>query len=210
MWLVYRERTDGCTILHARNDREFRPQEFPILSVNGFCPETKTVYEFLGCFYHGDTCQPFRDVNTLRGDTLAERYEKTMARLQQLTSDGNTVEVVWDYQFDMDLLSHNPELKQHPIVECDALYGGRTESMVLHYKIDEGETIQYYNVMSLYHYVCKYFKFPLGHAKIHVGDACRDKQVMLGMEGLIKCTVLSPRRLYHPVLLFMSVQDVRC
>jgi len=75
MWLLYRERTDGCKILHARNVREFRPPELPNLSVDGFCPETKTVYEFLGCFYHGDTCQPFRDVTTLRGDTLAERYE---------------------------------------------------------------------------------------------------------------------------------------
>ena len=56
--------------------------------------------------------------------------------------------------------------------------------------------------MSLYTYVCKYFKFPLGHPKIHVGDACRDKQAMLSMEGLIKCTVLPPRRRYQPVLPF--------
>ena len=48
----------------------------------------------------------------------------------------------------------------------------------------------------------KYFKFPLGHPKIHVGDACREKQVMLRMEGLIKCTVIPTRRLYHPVLPF--------
>ena len=59
MWLVYRERSDGCKILHARNGREFRPPELPNLSVDGFCPETKTVYEFLCCFYLGDTCQPF-------------------------------------------------------------------------------------------------------------------------------------------------------
>jgi len=52
--------------------------------------------------------------------------------------------------------------------------GGRTEAMVHHYAIREGETIQYYDVMSLYPYVCKYFKFPVGHPKIHVGDVCRD------------------------------------
>ena len=39
MWLVYRERTDGCTILHARNGREYRTPELPNLSVDGFCPE---------------------------------------------------------------------------------------------------------------------------------------------------------------------------
>ena len=45
MWLVYREQTDCCTI-HARNGREYRPPELPRLSVDGFCAETRTVYEF--------------------------------------------------------------------------------------------------------------------------------------------------------------------
>jgi len=40
----------------------------------------------------------------------------------------------------------------------------------------------------------------LGHPTIHVGDACRDKQAILSKEGLIKCAVLPPKRLYHPVL----------
>ena len=47
--------------------------------------------------------------------------------------------------------------------------------------------------MSLYPYVCKYSKFPVGHPTIHVGDACRDTQAMLSKEGIIKCTVLPPR-----------------
>ena len=80
-----------------------------------------------------------------------------MARLQQLNSVGYT-EAVWECQFDRDILPEHHELL-HPIVQSgplntrDALYGGRTESMVLHYKIGEGETIQYYDVMSLYPYV---------------------------------------------------------
>ena len=49
MWLVNRERTDGCTILHGRNGREYRLPELPHLSVEEFCPETGTVYEFMGC-----------------------------------------------------------------------------------------------------------------------------------------------------------------
>ena len=148
MWLVNREPTDGCTILHARNGHEYRPPELPHLSVDGFCAETKIVYDFLGRFYHGDTCQPFRDVTTLGRDTLAERNERTVAQLLQFTSVGYTVEVVWECQFDRDILAHHPELK-HPIVQhgpfntCVALYGGRTLAMVLHDKICEEETIQY-------------------------------------------------------------------
>ena len=56
--------------------------------------------------------------------------------------------------------------------------------------------------MSIYPFVCKYFKFPLGHPIIHVGDVCRDTESMLQKEGLMKCSILPPRTLYHPVLPF--------
>jgi len=70
--LVYREQTDGCTILHTRIGREYRPRELPHLSVDDFCAETRTVYEFFSCLFHGHTSLPFRDVTTVGGDTLAE------------------------------------------------------------------------------------------------------------------------------------------
>jgi len=54
--------------------------------------------------------------------------------------------------------------------------------MRLHYKVGERESNQYVDVMSLYPFVCKYFKFPVGHPVIHVGDACRDMDTMLQKE----------------------------
>ena len=53
--------------------------------------------------------------------------------------------------------------------------------------------------MSLYPFVCKYFKFPVGHPIIHVGDACRDMESMLQKDGHMKY-ILQPRTLYDPVL----------
>jgi hypothetical protein len=47
MWLVYRKQTDGCRITYGRNSREYRLPELPNRSVDGFCAETETVYEFL-------------------------------------------------------------------------------------------------------------------------------------------------------------------
>ena len=82
--------------------------------------------------------------------------------------------------------------------------------MVFHYAIREGETIQYWDVMSLYPFVCKYFKFPIGHLIIHVGDACRHKQAMLDKKCLIKCTVLTLRRLCHRVLPFRPKNKLFC
>ena len=203
MWLIHMEQTEGKNIMHCRNGREYRPPEVPRISVDGYCPETNTVYEFLGCFWHGHTCQPFRDVATLSGDTLAERYERTMARLEQITRAGYQVKVQWECEFEErpELLAH-PIVRQSPLCTRDALYGGRTEAMRLHYKVRENETIQYVDVMSLYPYICKYFKFPVGHPRIHVGDACKDTVACLRMEGLILCTIVPPQKLYHPVLPF--------
>ena len=106
-----------------------------------------------------------------------------------------------------ELLAH-PKVCKSPLCTRDALYGGRTEAMRLHYKAREGETIQYVDVMSLYPFVCKTGKFPVGHPVVHVGDACKDKEACLGKEGLIKCTFVPPERLYHPVLPFRANQKL--
>jgi len=78
------------------------------------------------------------------GDTLAERYERTMARIEQITQAGYQVKIQWDGEFDESgIVNQKPELVTHPIVEQstlhtrDALYGGRTEAMRLHYKARE-------------------------------------------------------------------------
>ena len=95
-WLVHSERTDGCRISNGRNGREFRLPEVPSLSVDGYCHETRTVYEFHGCFWHGHNCLPFRYVKTLFKDTLSKRYEQTMARHERITQAGYQVEVEWE------------------------------------------------------------------------------------------------------------------
>jgi G:T-mismatch repair DNA endonuclease (very short patch repair protein) len=206
MWLIYKEKEDACKILHARNGREFRLPQLPNLRVDGYCHVTNTVYEFLGCLWHGHTCLPFRDVPTMGGETLAERYENTMVRLERIRRAGYQVKIQWECDFDKDILPRHPNLKTHKLVEQsplntrDALYGGRTEAMLLHYKVKEGETIEYCDIMSLYPYICKYSKFPVAHPTVHAGDDCKDTEAMLKKEGLIKCCILPPRHLYHPVL----------
>ena len=115
----------------------------------------------------GHNCLPFGDVETLNEDTLSERYEQTMARLERITQAGYQVELEWECYFDNEIMPHHPELKTHAVVQHsplntrDAVYGGRTEAMRLHYKLKEGEPIQYVDVISPYPFVCKYFKFPV-------------------------------------------------
>ena len=90
-----------------------------------------------------------------------------MARIELITQAVYQVEVKWECDFDTGILADHPELKLHPVVQHsplnnqDALYRVRTKAMRLHQKARDGETIQYLDVMSVYLYECKYFKFPL-------------------------------------------------
>jgi G:T-mismatch repair DNA endonuclease (very short patch repair protein) len=88
--------------------------ELSNFSVDGFCAETKTVYEFNGCYWHGHTCQPFRDTPTIAGDTLAERYEKTMARLANIKVAGYQFEVQWECELDKGILPAHPNWRHTP------------------------------------------------------------------------------------------------
>jgi hypothetical protein len=94
-------------------------------------------------------------VKTLGGDTLAERYEQTEARIEQIKQAGYHVITQWECEFDEkpELLVH-PIIKYAPLITRDALYGGGTEAMRLHSKIRKGnESVQYCGVMSLHPYI---------------------------------------------------------
>ncbi|CAC5423114.1 unnamed protein product [Mytilus coruscus] len=82
-----------------------------------------------------------------------------------------------------------------PLEPQDAFYGGRTEAFTM-YKETEGDTIDNYDVTSLYLFINKTGKIPLGHPKIiteNFEDIDRYK-------GLIKCKIVPPRGLFLPVL----------
>ena len=58
-----------------------------------------------------------RDHETMNKDTLAERYERTMSRIEQITRAGYQVKVQWECEFDASkIIEEKPELLTHPIV----------------------------------------------------------------------------------------------
>ena len=75
------------------------------------------------------TRQPFRNFITTSGVTLAERYDRTLSRLHQITRSGYLVKVQWECDFDesgivklkLELLTH-PIVQQSPLHTRDALY----------------------------------------------------------------------------------------
>ncbi|KAG8239613.1 hypothetical protein J437_LFUL019312 [Ladona fulva] len=90
-----------------------------------------------------------------------------------------------------------------PINPRGAFFGGRTNCVWMYHKADveDGEVIRFLDVCSLYPYVNKYRKYPVGHPKILVGEKCPP---LKDVEGLVKCTVVPPPSLYHPVLPFRA------
>jgi len=58
-----------------------------------------------------------RDHKTLDEDTLAERFETTMLRIEQIAAAGYTVKVMWKCKFDAaKIVERKNELLTHPIV----------------------------------------------------------------------------------------------
>ena len=133
--LILKERKEGNRILHRRKGNERRLPDLPDVRVDGFCEDTHTVYEFNGCYCYGHTCMPFRDLSTACGsDTLAERYEQTVFRLERIKRAGYQVKVQWECEFDFPEAMEAEE--SLPLRTRDALYGGRTEAMRLYYTVN--------------------------------------------------------------------------
>jgi len=124
IWLMHMEQTNGVKIKHVRNGRVYRLPELPNFGADGYFPEENTIYEFFGCYWHGYTCHPFRNVATLSGDNLAQRYERTMSRLEQITRTGYQYKIQWECEIDEkpELLTH-PIVRHRPMCTRDALYG---------------------------------------------------------------------------------------
>lgn len=106
-----------------------------------------------------------------------------------------------------------------PLDAREAFYGGRTNATALYHKVTRtqlyvphtsvfgfqvknGEKIMYIDVLSLYPYICKYGRFPVGHPKIITENFELMDSEHMPYEGLVKCKVLPPTDLLHPVLPF--------
>ena len=47
------QQTDLVKIIHCHNGREYKLPELPHFSVDGYCPETRTIFEFFRCIITG-------------------------------------------------------------------------------------------------------------------------------------------------------------
>ena len=68
----------------------------------------------------------------------------------------------------------------------------------MYFNAQDGKTIIYYDVFSLYPFICKTGVFPIGHPDIFVGDKCFNltgvnfEYFHKNVKGLVKCGIIPP------------------
>ena len=159
-------------VQHVRNAGEYKIPGTQI-HVDGYCPDTHTVYEFQGCFTHGcPTCYPNRHEKHARhcDRTMHDVYETTQDKVQQLTKQGYEVIQMWGCEW-KHLKQTQPEIDSFvqgldfisPLQPREAFCGGRTNAVKLYHHITPGQKIHYIDVTSLYPWVNKKSIYPKGH-----------------------------------------------
>ncbi len=113
-WLAWEQFQDPVMrIRHAGNGREVRigPARCP---VDGFDPETKRVFQFHGCFYHGHDCRhnpdrkkenPFRP-----GMNMDDLLKETRDRSEYLQKLGYNVTEMWECEW-REKCKNDPDVK---------------------------------------------------------------------------------------------------
>ncbi|XP_028132068.1 uncharacterized protein LOC114327599 [Diabrotica virgifera virgifera] len=164
--------------------------------VDGYDPNTNTVYQYNGCFWHGHPeCYAPDTINRANKETMSDLYERTVRRVNQIKEAGYNLVEIWECEW-----LKSKEFKNAPdpqVVESlkprDAFFGGRTNAIKL--KVTD-KKLRYIDIVSLYPTVQYYDSYPVGHpVKIYAPESYDPTWF-----GLVHCQILPPYDLYHPVL----------
>ena len=188
------EENESKVILRGRNGKERQLPEIRDIYIDGFCEEMRIVSDFMVCYWHGIPawCSEIRLQHVVATPRPRDTYEHAMYRLGLIGQAGYRVKLQWECEYE---LPEDVDVESNmPLKIRDARYCGRVS--IAGEKTEE--TIEYMCVMSIYPWVWKYFKFPIGYPTLHLQYA--DIRAMLAKEVLVWCTVLSPRDTYHLVL----------
>ena len=99
-WLNYEALKDDIVISHAMNGGEVRLQGR--VTVDGICFETRKIYSYLGCLFHGcKTCYDEDTINPISQKPMAELYRLTQYRKRQLQTLYPDYEIVemWEHDW---------------------------------------------------------------------------------------------------------------
>ena len=166
-WLSYEMERNDIHIEHVRNGGEKRVRKY---SLDGYCEEYHTAYEFQGCFWHGklrkitatlekylctlfftgcSKCYAGETVNSVNGKTMHQLREDTREKILYLEKQGFHVVEMWECDLKKEM-EHDEDMKRYfeeyelvdPLQARDAFYGGRTNAAKLLHECEEDEEIR--------------------------------------------------------------------
>lgn len=188
------------------------------LVVSGYRLKSRMVYEFLECFANGCLkCFKNRRIDNhcfggvpIEQLSLDERLTAIREKHQKLTELNLTVSVMWECDFRRFLkrypeahqkLNGLPEIRQSKLNYKDAIYPGIAEVCRRYYITRPGgnERIRCFRFRSLYAHVMKTCCYPIGVPTVFAQRECSALDITK-TDGFIKCQILPPKNLFHPVL----------
>lgn len=148
--------------------------------------------------------QDYFERNAHPDQTVDEVYEAMQRKTLMLRAVGYTVIEKWGCEYKEDKKT-NAELKSFlnnheaipPLQPRDGFFGGRTGATTLYAKAEPDKEILYQDFTSLYPWVNKYCKYPVGFPEAHLNASNQDIHSYF---GVVLIDVLAPERLFHPVL----------
>ena len=212
LWLELFAKRKKIRIQHALNGGEFKVPGTNY-RVDGYYedptdPGNCILLEYYGCQYHGCancTCTDKRPEWLMDGVSYKQRYAMTVERSKKLRALGYKLIEEWEHSADKQMANITEEEKEYldnldfvteRLRMRDCLFGGRTNAIKLYHQVGENEVIRYYDVTSLYPYVNKTARYPLGHPSI-ITDNFQDISKYF---GIVQLKILPPKELYLPVL----------
>lgn len=207
VWMDYIEHINDITIL--------REQHIGTFWCDGFAPNTKTVYEFFGCRYHGcfqcfpdNRDQPIPELNNRTNNQLLSSAD---AKVHYYGRRGFNVESIWECgykirnslsdrmkEYTSERIKYYNDIDKYGGADIrESFFGGRTNNLVFTYDCEPSESIKYFDFTSLYPHVLVSNDYPVGHPVVKTKFPSLDISAYF---GFIKCIVLPPKQLNLGVL----------
>ena len=105
-WLDWLVHSESISIQHQFNRKERRigVRQIP---VDGYCKETKSVYQFHGCYFHGHRCHlNNKTFNKTKNCFMEELHRQTTETSKYIKAEGYNLVQVWECEW-LELIQTN-------------------------------------------------------------------------------------------------------
>jgi G:T-mismatch repair DNA endonuclease (very short patch repair protein) len=108
-WLKHIETTAGNDIIY-KGGKHNREETFrfngKLYKVDGFCKDITTIYEFLGCWYHGcPKCQDPDKIHCWKEKSMKELFQEFIDRKKVFEENGYSVVYIWECEWNESIYS---------------------------------------------------------------------------------------------------------